>query len=251
MRIAIAGGTGTVGRHVVRAARRRGHEPVVLTRQNGVDVAGDADIDAALAGVDVVVDVLNTTTLSAKKARAFFTGTTTHLLAAEARLGVRHHVALSIVGIDAIDTSYYAGKLAQERLVAASDVPHTIARTAQFHEFAEQIAATTSFGPVTLAPRTLTRPVAARDVGDHLVRVAESAPGGRAPDLVGPESTTLADMIRRMYAHDGTSRRVLEVRFPGAYGTGLASGALRGTGGAQRITDLTFDQWLGTADHRS
>src|SRR5699024_307735 len=114
--------------------------------------------------------------------------------------------------------SYYAGKLAQERTVQASSAPHTIARAAQFHEFAAQISARTSLGPLTIAPRLQARPVAAREVGEHLLRVAETDPAGRAPDLIGPEEHTLADMIRRMYAHDGTSRRVLEMPRPGAYG---------------------------------
>ncbi|OLT46155.1 SDR family oxidoreductase [Cellulosimicrobium sp. CUA-896] len=249
MKIAVAGGTGTVGKHVVHAARERGHDVVVLSREHGVDVHGNVGITASIDGADAVIDVLNTTTLSTKVARAFFSTATTNLLAAEAQVDTAHHVVLSIVGIDEIDTSYYAGKIAQERLVRGSDVPHTVARAAQFHEFAEQIASQTTLGPLTVAPRTLSRPVAAREVGAHLVSVAESEPGGRAPDLVGPEDDTLAGMIRRMYAHDRTSRRVLDVRFPGAYGTGLASGALRGGQGPQRVAGTTFDQWLESPDH--
>ncbi|WP_147796239.1 SDR family oxidoreductase [Cellulomonas sp. Y8] len=245
MRIAVCGGTGVVGRHVVRVAAERGHDVAVLSRSAGVDVAGgpDAAVDAALAGADVVVDVLSTTTLSARRAVGFFEATTRRLLAAEERAGVRHHVALSIVGIDGIEASYYAGKLAQERLVAAAAVPHSIVRAAQFHEFAGQIVARASLGPVTLAPRTLTRPVAAAEVAEHLVEVAEGGPVGRAPDLVGPRDDTLAGMIRRQSTHDGTGRRVLEMRLPGGYGAGLASGALRGGPEALRGR-LTFDDWL-------
>ncbi len=247
MRIAIAGGSGTVGRHVVAAARRRGHEPVVLSRGNGVDVVQGRGIDAAIAGADAVIDVVNATTLSTRRAVAFFETASRNLLDAEARAGTPHHVALSIVGIDDIDTSYYAGKLAQERAVRASGVPHTIARVGQFHEFAEQIAAQTTIGPVTLAPTTLTRPVAAREVGEHLVRIAEGAPAGRVADLVGPRDEVLADMIRRMYRHDGIRRAVVQVRFPGAYGRGLASGELRGDVSRTTAT-TTFEQWL-AADH--
>ncbi|WHP18269.1 NAD-dependent epimerase/dehydratase family protein [Cellulomonas sp. ES6] len=247
MRIAVCGGTGTVGRHVVRVAGERGHDVVVVSRAAGVDlVAGpDRAADAALAGADVVVDVLSTTTLSARGSVAFFTATSRRLLAAERRVGVPHHVALSIVGIDRIDAAYYAGKLAQERLVAGGAVPHTILRAAQFHEFAGQVVGQASIGAVTLAPRTLTRPVAAAEVAEHLVRVAEGAPAGRAPDLVGPSDDTLAAMIRRLSAHDGVRRRVLEVRLPGGYGAGLASGALRGGPDAVRGR-LSFDDWLGS-----
>lgn len=249
MRIAVAGGTGTVGRHVASAARDAGHDVVVLSRGAGVDVQTGAGLGAALAGADAVIDVTNITSLSAKKATAFFETGTRHLLAAEAEAGVRHHVVLSIVGIDGIDASYYAGKLAQERAVAAGSVPYTIARAAQFHEFAGQLLASVP-GPVALLPRVLMRPVAAREVGAHLVRVAEGGAVGRADDLVGPHDEQLGDLARRQLAFDGIRRAVLEVRFPGAYGRGLASGSLRGTPDAVRAR-ITFDEWLRSDDHGS
>lgn len=247
MRIAVAGGTGTVGRYVVEAARGRGHDVVVLARGNGVDVLQGTGIDRALADTDVVIDTLNVTTLSTKKAVAFFEAVSRRLLMAEQRAGTKHHVALSIVGIDDIDSSYYAGKLAQERIVESSPVPHTIARTGQFHEFAEQVVAQTTVGRSTIVPKTLTRPVAAREVGEHLVNIAEGAPAGRANDLIGPRDESLADMVRRMYAHDSTRRSVLEIRFPGVYGRGLASGELRG-GTVATTACTTFDEWL-RSDH--
>ncbi|GAA3935738.1 SDR family oxidoreductase [Microbacterium soli] len=248
MRIAIAGGTGTVGRHVTRAARDAGHEVVVLSRASGTDVLTGEGLDDALIGADAVIDVTNLTSLSAKRARAFFENGTRHLLAAEERAGVRHHVALSIVGIDDIDASYYAGKLAQERAVAASAVPFTIARAAQFHEFAGQLLSGVP-GPFAVVPRARVRPVAAREVGAHLVRVVEAGPQGRASDLVGPRDEDLADLARRQLAFDGIRRRVIEVRFPGAYGRGLASGSLRG--GADAETGrIDFEEWLRSEDHR-
>lgn len=248
MRIAVAGGTGTVGRYVAAAAARRGHTVVVLSRRDGVDVLGGAGLEAALDGADVVVDVLNRTTLSAREATAFFATTTRHLLAAGARAGVRHHVALSVVGIDGIDASYYAGKLAQERLLAGSARPHTVARATQFHELAAQVAARTTVGRLTAVPRTRCRPVAAAEVAEHLLDVAEADPVGRAPDLVGPREETLAAMVARMAHHDGLHRRVLDVPVPGRYGTGLASGALRGGDGPRREGRTTFEEWLGSPD---
>lgn len=247
MRIAVAGGTGVVGRHVVEAARAAGHEVVVLSRSFGADVITGAGLDAALQGADAVIDVTNTTTLSAAKAVKFFETATRNLLAAESRAGVTHHVVLSIVGIDAIDASYYAGKLAQERAVAAGSVPFTIARAAQFLEFAGQLLSGMS-GPVAVMPKLLMRPVAAREVGEHLVRVAEAGAVGRARDLVGPRDEVLVDLARRQLAFDGVRRRVLGVRLPGAYGRGLASGALRGGADATQGR-VTFDEWLGSEDH--
>ena len=250
MRIAIAGGTGMVGRRITEAARERGHDTAVLSRREGVDVLTGKGLDAALEGSDVVIDALNIGTQNARRATEFFTATSRNLLEAEDRSGTRHHIVLSIVGLEAADAAYYAGKLAQERLVEASALPHTIARAAQFHEFASQIIAQTTLGPLTLAPRMLSRPVAAREVGHHLVELAEDGPSRRAPDLIGPEATTLATMIRRQYAHDGISRRVLELRLPGTYWRGLASGALRGDPATARIGEMTFAQWLGSEDRR-
>lgn len=249
MRIAIAGGTGTVGRHAVEAARAAGHEAVVLSRGSGVDVLTGAGLAGALAGADAVIDVTSIMSLSEKKARRFFETGTRNLLAAETEAGVGHHVALSIVGIDGIDTAYYAAKLAQERAVAAGPVPFTIVRAAQFHEFAGQVLSQVP-GPFAVAPRTLMRPVAAREVGAHLVRVAEGGPTGRAQDIVGPRDETLADVARRQLAFDGIRRRVLDVKLPGAYGAGLASGALRG-GPDARQGEITFDEWLRSDDHRA
>ncbi|NUT57281.1 MAG: NAD(P)H-binding protein, partial [Agromyces sp.] len=138
MRIAVAGGTGTVGRHAVEAARGRGHEVVVLTRSNGIDLVSGTGLDEALRGVDVVIDASNLVSTSAKKTSAFFTTVTRNLLAAEERAGVRHHVSLSIVGVDRAPYGYYAAKIAQERAVEAGAVPWTILRAMQFHEFAGQ-----------------------------------------------------------------------------------------------------------------
>lgn len=249
MRIVVAGGTGTVGRHTVNAARDAGHDVIVLSRRSGVDVQTGEGLDAALVGADAVIDVTNLTSLSAKRARTFFETGTRRMLAAEKRAGVGHHIALSIVGIDHIDASYYAGKLAQERAVRAGDVPFTIVRAAQFHEFVGQLLAGTP-GPLALIPRAHIRPVAAREVGAHLVRAAETGPRGRSTDLIGPRDEDLVDLARTQLAFDGIRRRVIEARLPGAYGRGLASGSLRG-GADATVARIDFEQWLRSEDHRS
>lgn len=247
MRIAVVGGTGVVGRHVVDVARARGHDVAALSRATGIDVLTGEGLVEALGGVETVIDVTNVFSLTASKARAFFETAAGHLLGAEERAGVGHHLVLSIVGIDGIDAGYYAGKLAQERAATAADVASTVVRAAQFHEFVGQALAGTR-GPLALLPKLLMRPVSAREVAAHLVTVAEAGPCGRAADLVGPRDEVLADLARRQLALDGTRRRVLEVRLPGAYGKGLASGSLRGGPDAVPGT-LTFDEWLRGRDH--
>jgi len=248
MKLVIAGATGTVGHHVREAALSRGHGVVALSRSSGQDVVTGAGIADAIVGADAVIDVTSNMVLNARKARAFFTAATRNLLAAEEKTGVTHHIALSIVGIDDIDASYYAGKLAQEREVTSGPVPWSLLRAAQFHEFAEQILRTTAMGPLVAAPKTLMRPVAAREVGEHLVDLAEAGPSGRVQDLVGPQDEQLADLIRRMLAFDGINRRVVELSLPGSYWRGLASGALRGSTTAARGR-TTFDEWLRSPDH--
>lgn len=242
MRIAIAGGTGTVGRYCVDAAVASGIEVTVLSRGQGLDILTGDGLALALEGVDAVIDVTNTTTLSARASRNFFTRGTSNLLQAEMHANVKHHVALSIVGIDDIDASYYAGKLAQERLVGEGHVPYTIARTAQFHEFAGQLLAGAR-GPIAVLPKALIRPVAASDVAKRLVAIATATPLGCATDFVGPRDENLADLGRMWLAHHNDKRRVLEVKLPGRYGAGLASGSLRGTRDAD-MASLNFTDWL-------
>ena len=117
MKIAVAGGTGLVGRQTVEAVRRVGHDPLVLARSVGVDLTSGAGLAAALDGVDAVIDVTNTPSVDTDQVRAFFATVTGHLLAAEHHAGVRHHVVLSIVGLDPLpDEGHYAGKREQERL---------------------------------------------------------------------------------------------------------------------------------------
>src|SRR3712207_2753397 len=123
MRIAVAGGTGTVGRHVVEVAKERGHDVVSLSRSEGVDLVTGRDLNQALEGAEAVIDVAGIETMSTKKAVDFYTNATQNLLAAEKTTGVRHHVALSIVGIDKAASGLYAGKLVQEDEVRRGGIP--------------------------------------------------------------------------------------------------------------------------------
>ena len=243
MRIAVAGATGTVGRHVVRIAAERGHEVVPLSRSSGQDAVTSVGLVAALAGVEAVVDVLNSFSVLKQPAVAFFTATTRNLLAAEARTGVGHHVALSIVGIDGLEAGYYAGKLAQERLVTASAVPFSVLRATQFHEFAGLVLRQARRGRFAIVPAGLIRPVAASEVADRLVRAVEEGPGGRLRDLTGPKDERLADLVRRLAAAEGDPIRPIELRLPGAYWQALRSGVLRGDPDADRGL-ITFEEWL-------
>jgi uncharacterized protein YbjT (DUF2867 family) len=243
MKIAVAGGTGTVGHHVVDVVRERGDQPVVLARSAGVDLVTGAGLADELDGVDAVIDVASVQTLSDAASRDFFGAVTRTLLAAEVAAGVRHHVALSIVGVDDAPHGYYAGKVLQEQLVEAGPVPWTILRATQFHEFAGQIFGTAKVGPLVLVPRMRSQPVAAREVAERLVALAVAEPAGRAEDLAGPREERVAEMARRWAATTGRRGRVVEVPLPGAYGRALRDGTLLARPGSVLGVE-TFDAWL-------
>lgn len=246
MRIAVAGGTGTVGRHVVDVARERGHEVVVLARSAGVDLISGEGVDAALAGVDAVVDTANVISIDREEAERFFTTSSRTLLAAEARAGVGHHVLLSIVGIDRVPYAYYEAKLAQEGVVEQGPVPWTILRATQFHEFAGQMAGRLRVAGVQLAPRMRTQPIAAREVGEHLVALAERPPAGRAGELAGPREEQLAEMVRRLVRAEGRRGPVLPVALPIKGMREMRHGAAL-PGPHARLGHQTFDEWLASA----
>ena len=196
MRIAVAGGTGQVGSHVVAAARARGHDVVVLSRSTGVDLVTGSGVAAALEGADAVIDVVSVTTLGTAESIAFFEATTRTLLAAEAKAGVGHHVALSIVGIERAPERLLRRKARAGATGRSGAVPWTILRATQFHEFAAQIYARAKIGPFHVAPQMRTQPIAAREVAEHLVDLAEAGPAGRVPDLAGPREESLVEMVR-------------------------------------------------------
>lgn len=243
-RVAVAGGTGLTGRHVVALLRGAGHEAVVLARSCGVDATTGAGLDDALRGVDAVVDVTNAPTTRRGPALAFFTAATTNLLDAGARAGVRHHVALSIVGCDRVPLGLYAAKARQEELVLAGAVPGTVLRATQFHELAGMLLDGLP-GPVAVVPRMRCRPVAVREVAAELVRLATGEPRGRVPELAGPREERMVDMARRLARARGSRRPVVGVRLPSAAGRGFVDGSLLPTGPGPRGAQ-TFDAWLAT-----
>ena len=239
----MAGGTGHVGRHVVDVARERGHESVVLARTRGVDLLDGAGLADALAGVEVVVDVSGTSTTSASSSRRFFGTVTANLMAAEARSGVRHHLALSIVNAARVRAGYYAGKARQEQAVQAGSTPWTILRTTQFHEFAEQTLARGSVGPVTAVPFMRSQPIAAREVAERLVDLALGEPLGVAPDLSGPREEQLVDMVRSFARRTLVRKPVIGVSLPGDMWKAMRDGVLLPARDSARGTQ-TFAEWL-------
>ncbi|MFC1436812.1 NAD(P)H-binding protein [Streptacidiphilus sp. N1-10] len=242
MRVAVAGGTGLVGRYVVDELAAAGQEAVVLSRARGVDLVTGTGLDAAMAGVSAVIDVSNTTTISGRKAVAFFDRAGRNLLDAGVRAGVAHHVALSIVGIDRVGLGYYLGKLRQEELVGNGRTPWTVLRATQFHEFAGQTLDRAP-KPLALVPRMRTQPVAVAEVARHLVRLTLAEPQGMAPELAGPRVEQLVDMVRSLLRSRNQSRLLLPVKMPGATGAAMTADGLLPLGPGPRGSQ-TFDAWL-------
>jgi uncharacterized protein YbjT (DUF2867 family) len=241
MKIAVAGGTGVAGRWTVEALRAGGHEVIVIARSAGADLVTGAGLDAALAGVDAVIDATNTKSSGKRASSEFFEATARTLMRTATAAGVRHIVALSIIGIDRVPYGYYQGKLRQEVVLRESPVPVSVLRAAQFHEFAGQYLATVP-GPVVPVPRWRAQPVAAREVGLALATLATGDPVAMS-ELAGPREEIMADMIREVVRARGDRRLVVSVRLPGATGKAMAAGGglpsepgLRGT--------QTFADWV-------
>lgn len=243
MRIAVAGGTGVVGRHAVRAGRAAGHHVVVLARATGVDASSGDGLSDALLGVDVVVDAMNSGTTDEAAAKEFFVRATGNLVRCGAEAGVRHLAVLSIAGIDRAPTGYYAAKLAHERAALAGPVPATILRATQFHEFPAQMITRNRTGSVVRLPDLRVRTVAARTVGRLLVEAAAAVPKGRERDVGGPNEAGLVDLARRFVERFRLGLEVVPVA-PVVSRDALLPDR------DPRFEGPTFDAWLETADAR-
>jgi uncharacterized protein YbjT (DUF2867 family) len=244
MRIAVAGGTGTVGRAVVAELAGTGHESVVLARSTGVELTTGAGLDEALQGVDAVIDVSNAAAWTREASEQFFTAVAKHLLDGCVRAGVRHLVALSIVGADVVDLDYYFGKRRQEALVSAGPVPWTIVHATQFFDFAAQLLHSAS-GPVAEVPPMLSQPVATADVAARLVELAVGPAQGVTRPIAGPDQLTVAEMARQVVARRGEDIEVHVQEVPGRMGELMASGALVPSG-EFTVGERTFAEYLET-----
>ena len=244
MRIAVAGGTGRIGRLVVEEAARRGHDVVSLSRAEGADLRSGDGLAEKLAGVEAVIDVTNPPVSDVAEAEQTFASISRTLLTAGAAAGVGHHVALSIAALDSVQGNpHYFGKRAQEREVASGGVPFTIVRATQFHDFPAMIAEWSIVDGEGVVPPLLLQPIAPADVAVALVDAATDAPVGASFDVAGPRTEDAVDMARRTFA---ARRRDLPVRASwqgAALGVEFAGEVLIPADGA-RIAPTSFDDWL-------
>ena len=244
MKIVIIGGTGLIGSKVVRILREHGHAAVPASPDTGVNTLTGEGLHQALSGAAAVVDVSNSPSFEDKAVMTFFETSTRNILAAEAEAGVRHHIALSVVGTERLtDSGYFRAKIVQEELIKASAIPYSIVHATQFYEFVKSIAAEATKGDtVRLAP-VLIQPMAAEDVAAAVAKVAMGAPLNATLEIGGPEQIRLNALIERGLRAINDPRKVIADPHARYFGVELGERTLVPEATA-RLGTIRFEDWL-------
>jgi uncharacterized protein YbjT (DUF2867 family) len=245
MKIVVIGGTGLIGTKLVKNLSERGHDVLPASPNTGVDTITCEGLANALDGAEVVVDVANAPVWEDKAVLEFFETSGRNLLAAEAAAGVRHHVALSIVGSERLpDNGYFRAKVAQENLIKASAIPYTILRATQFFEFVGGIAQSATVGEEIRLSPALIQPIASADVAAALADVAVAPPANGTVEVAGPEAMPIDELVRCfLRAMQDTRKVVPDVR--ARYFGGILSDRTLTPGENPRIGAIRFEDWLG------
>lgn len=244
MKIVVIGGSGLIGKKLVDILRNKGNEVLSASPKSGVNSVTGEGLAEALAGANVVVDVTNAPSWEDAAVMEFFDKSTRNLLVAEATAGVRHHVALSVVGADRMtDSGYMRAKVNQEKLLKSGGIPYTIVRATQFFEFLGGIADMGAEGNTVRLSTAPMQPVAADDVAATLADVALASPANGIIELAGPEKMSIAEFVGRFLAAKGDQRKVVgdpEALYSGAKldSRGIAPGA------NPRIGLTRFEAWF-------
>ena len=243
MKIVVIGGTGLIGSKTVANLRKGGHEVIAASPNSGVNTITGEGVKEAVAGAQVVIDLANSPSFEDEAVLKFFETSGRNLLTAEAAAGVRHHVALSIVGTDRSDNGYFRAKVAQEKLIKASGIPYTIIRSTQFLEFLRGIADSGAEGNKVKISPGLFQPIAADDVAAFVADVAVAAPKGGIVEIAGPERQPFDEIVARYLKAMGDPRQV--VRDPAAlyFGGRVEERSLVPLGEA-RLGRIGLDEWL-------
>src|SRR4029079_18099245 len=243
MKIVVIGGTGLIGSKTVAILRQGGHEVVAASPKSGVNSITGEGVKEAVAGAQVVIDLANSPSFEEKAVLEFFQTSGRNLFAAEAAAGVRHHVALSIVGTDRRDNGYCRAKVAQEKLIEASGIPYTIVRATQFLEFLGGIADEGTQGNTVRLSPGLFQPIAADDVAPIVADVAVAAPRNGIVEIAGPERAPFNQIIARYLKAVGDPREVVgdpEARYFG----GLVEERSLVPLGEARLGHIGLEEWL-------
>ncbi|XYH93704.1 SDR family oxidoreductase [Sorangium sp. So ce1128] len=244
MKIVVIGGTGLIGTKLVRRLRQQGHEVVAASPSTGVNCITGEGLAEALAGAEVVVDVANSPSFEDKAVLDFFEISGRNLLAAEAAAGIRHHVALSVVGTDRmLGSGYFRAKMAQEALIEASGIPYTILRATQFFEFMGGIARSSAGAEQVRLSPALVQPIASEDVAEALADVTLGAPTNGTLEVAGPERRPLAELVRKYLSANKDHRDVIVDAEAPYSGVRIDDQSLT-PGDSARVMPTRFDDWL-------
>lgn len=244
MKIVVIGGSGLIGSNVVSRLRQGGHEVVSASPKSGVNTLTGEGLAEALAGAQVVVDVANSPSFEASAALAFFETSGRNLLAAEKAAGVKHHVALSVVGTERLlESDYFPAKLAQEKLIKGSGIPYTILRATQFFEFVGAIVQSGTDGDAIRLSPALIQPIASDDVAAALADLAVAAPLDGTVEVAGPEPLPIDKLARQFLAAKGDGREVIADVHARYFGAAINDRSLT-PGEHPRIGKICFEDWL-------
>lgn len=243
MRIVVIGGTGLIGSKLVPKLRDHGHDAIAAALPNVNTLTGEG-LAKALSGADVVVDVSNSPSFEDAAALNFFETSTRNLLAAEAAEGVRHHVALSVVGTERLQESgYFRAKTAQENLIKAGPIPYSIVHATQFFEFVKSIAASATTGNVVKLSSAFIQPMAANDVASAVARVAEGQPINGIVEVAGPDQFRLDGFVRLGLTATSDPREVISDPEARYFGVVLGERTLLPGPGAT-VAATHFEDWI-------
>ena len=244
MKIVVIGGSGLIGRNLVKRLREGGHDAVAASPASGVDTLTGAGLAEALKGAQVVVDVTNSPSFEDAVVLKFFETSARNLLPAEAAAGVGHHVALSVVGADRVpDSGYMRAKVAQEKAIKAATVPYTIVRATQFFEFIGGIADWSTEGKTVRLPPALMQPIAADDVAAALADISVGRPLNETIEVAGPEAIRMDELARRFLSAKRDPRQVSTDVHARYYGAQVDDRSLT-PGKDPRIAPTRFEDWL-------
>jgi uncharacterized protein YbjT (DUF2867 family) len=243
MKIVVIGGTGLIGSKTVAILRRGGHEVVAASPNTGVNTITGEGLKQAMTGTQVVIDLANSPSFEDKAVLEFFETSSRNLLAAEAAAGIRHHVALSIVGTDRSDNGYFRAKVAQEKLIKTSGIPYTIIRSTQFLEFLGGIAASSTDGNIVRLSPGLFQPIAADDVAAIVADLALATPRNGIVEIAGPERAPFNEIVARYLKAVGDPREVVSDPEARYFGGRVEEHSLVSLGEA-RLGRIGFDEWL-------
>jgi uncharacterized protein YbjT (DUF2867 family) len=250
MKIVIIGGTGLIGSKAAERLRKQGHEVIAAAPNTGVNTITGEGVAEALRNAAVVIDLANSPSFADKAVLEFFQTSGRNLMAAEKAAGVKHHVALSIVGTDRLpDSGYLRAKVAQEKIIREAGIPYTILRSTQFMEFLGGIAQAGTTGDTARLSTGYLQPIASDDVADFVTEAALAAPANGIIEISGPDRARLCDFVARYLKAIGDTRIVVADPDAHYFGTRLEDGSLVSDDNP-RLGRIGFDRWFATTPRK-